>query len=160
MSATTKSISIIDRKKNIFKLQQGEYVAAEKVENIYMKDDLLAEIFIHGESTETFCIAIGVPNKKKFIEFAQSKGVEGDLAELCKHEKIRAEVVIHLGKVGKEAGLMSFEQAKNIHLEIDSFQTLGIVTNTMKIQRHEAKKHFKEVIDQLYKEGMLKADKK
>lgn len=64
MSATTKHICIIDRKKNIFKLQQGEYVAAEKVENTYMKGDKLAEIFIHGESTECFVIAIGQPTKK------------------------------------------------------------------------------------------------
>jgi long-chain acyl-CoA synthetase len=51
MTASTKAMMIIDRKKNIFKLQQGEYVAAEKVENIYLKGHLLAEIFIHGEST-------------------------------------------------------------------------------------------------------------
>lgn len=51
LSATTKALSIVDRKKNIFKLQQGEYVAAEKVENIYLKGDKIAEIFIHGEST-------------------------------------------------------------------------------------------------------------
>lgn len=32
-----------------------------------MKGDLLAEIFIHGESTETFAIAIAVPHSKKLL---------------------------------------------------------------------------------------------
>jgi long-subunit acyl-CoA synthetase (AMP-forming) len=36
----------------------------------------------------------------------------------------------------------------------------GILTNTMKIQRHLAKNLYKEVVTSLYKEGMLKAEKK
>ena len=36
----------------------------------------------------------------------------------------------------------------------------GIVTNTMKLQRHQAKKVYKDVIEQLYKEGMLGGEKK
>jgi long-subunit acyl-CoA synthetase (AMP-forming) len=36
----------------------------------------------------------------------------------------------------------------------------GILTNTMKIQRHEAKKYYKPQVEALYKEGMLKTDKK
>jgi len=160
MKAGTKGIRIIDRKKNIFKLQQGEYVAAEKVENTYMKGDKLAEIYIHGESTETFVIAIAVPHKKAIEEIAAHKKIEGAYEDLLKNEVIRAEIIIYLNKIGKDAGLQSFEQAKNIFLENEPFINRGIVTNTMKVQRHEAKKFYRAVIDAMYKEGMLKTDKK
>ena len=54
----TNAMKIIDRKKNIFKLQQGEYVASEKVEAVYSKSHLVKEVFLHGESTHNFAIAI------------------------------------------------------------------------------------------------------
>jgi long-chain acyl-CoA synthetase len=52
----TGAFRVIDRKKNIFKLQQGEYVAPEKVENIYVKFPYFGEAYVHGEPLQNHCI--------------------------------------------------------------------------------------------------------
>ena len=44
------ALRIFDRRKNIFKLSQGEYIAPEKIENIYMKVKGVAEVFVYGDS--------------------------------------------------------------------------------------------------------------
>lgn len=43
------SLKIIDRKKNIFKLVNGEYIAPEKIESIYLKTHGISEIFVYGD---------------------------------------------------------------------------------------------------------------
>jgi len=64
-----------------------------------------------------------------------------------------------MNNIGKKEGLKSFEMAKNIYLEPIGFLARGILTNTMKIQRHEAKLSFADDIKSLYSEGMLKKKK-
>jgi len=44
------ALKLIDRKKNLFKLSQGEYVAPDKVENTYVKLGYFAECFVTGNS--------------------------------------------------------------------------------------------------------------
>lgn len=44
------TLKIIDRKKHIFKLSQGEYIVPEKIENIYIKSQYVEQVFVHGES--------------------------------------------------------------------------------------------------------------
>merc|ERR1712000_417645 len=52
------TLQIIDRLKHIFKLQQGEYVAPEKIENVYVQHVAIAQNFIHGNSLENYLVGL------------------------------------------------------------------------------------------------------
>lgn len=85
----SNALKVIDRRKNIFKLQQGEYVAAEKVEAIYSKSLIVAESFIHGESDQNFVVAIIVPNKEELLKLAAKHNITGSFEEIIKNRGLR-----------------------------------------------------------------------
>jgi long-subunit acyl-CoA synthetase (AMP-forming) len=58
-----------------------------------------------------------------------------------------------LFSLGKSKGLNTLEQAKNIYLEPSPFADKKILTNTLKLQRYEAKTVYKSIIEKLYDEG-------
>jgi len=71
------ALKIVDRKKNIFKLSQGEYVAPEKIENIYVQISYIAEVFVHGNSLKNYCIGIFVADPDGLKDFADSQNIKG-----------------------------------------------------------------------------------
>ncbi len=78
-------LRIIDRKKNIFKLQQGEYVAPEKVEIIYGRCPYVEEVFHHGDSSQNYCVTVVKPRQDNFLELAKKNNINGSYEELCKN---------------------------------------------------------------------------
>ena len=44
------SLKIIDRAKNIFKLSQGEYIAPDKLENIYSNSPWIMSAWVYGDA--------------------------------------------------------------------------------------------------------------
>ena len=72
------SIKIIDRVKNIFKLVQGEYVAPEKLENIFIQSNLIAQCWVHGESTKEYTIAFIVVDTDQLATFCGTHNIKAE----------------------------------------------------------------------------------
>lgn len=68
------STKIIDRSKNIFKLSQGEYIAPEKVEGIYVLSPLIAQSLIYGDSLRSCTVGIVVPDVENAKKWASENG--------------------------------------------------------------------------------------
>ncbi|XP_048407064.1 long-chain-fatty-acid--CoA ligase 5 [Stegostoma tigrinum] len=146
------TLKIIDRKKNIFKLAQGEYIAPERIENVYTRSAPVAQVFVHGDTLKSHLVAIVVPDPEVLPDFAASKGFKGSYHELCKNPEVKKIILQDMVKLGKEAGIKSFEQVKDLYLHTELFTIEnGLLTPTLKAKRSELAKYFKTEIDQLYK---------
>ncbi|XP_061314744.1 long-chain-fatty-acid--CoA ligase 5 [Pezoporus flaviventris] len=145
------TLKIIDRKKNIFKLAQGEYIAPEKIENVYVRSAAVAQVFVHGESLRSFLIGIVVPDPETLPEFAAKLGVKGSYEDLCKNPTVKKAILEDMVRLGKEAGLKSFEQVKDLYIHTEMFSVEnGLLTPTLKAKRAELVKLFQKQIEALY----------
>uniref|UniRef100_A0A8C6FGA5 Long-chain-fatty-acid--CoA ligase n=1 Tax=Moschus moschiferus TaxID=68415 RepID=A0A8C6FGA5_MOSMO len=149
------TLKIIDRKKHIFKLAQGEYVAPEMIENIYIRSEPVAQVYVHGDSLKAFLVGIVVPDPEVMPSWAQKRGIEGTYAELCTNKELKKAILEDMVRLGKESGLHSFEQVKAIHIHSDMFSVQnGLLTPTLKAKRPELREYFKKQIEELYSTSM------
>ncbi|TKS68265.1 Long-chain-fatty-acid--CoA ligase 1 [Collichthys lucidus] len=145
------TLKITDRKKHIFKLAQGEYIAPEKIETVYNLCDPVAQIFVHGDSLQACLVGIVVPDPDFLPIWIKKKGIEGSYSELCKSKEVKDAILQDLLRLGKEAGLKSFEQVRDITLHPEMFSVQnGLLTPTLKAKRAELRQRFREHIDELY----------
>uniref|UniRef100_A0AAY4D4J5 Arachidonate--CoA ligase n=1 Tax=Denticeps clupeoides TaxID=299321 RepID=A0AAY4D4J5_9TELE len=145
------TLKIVDRKKHIFKLAQGEYIAPEKIENIYIRSDLVAQAFVHGDSLQACLVAIIVPDPDTLPAWAKKRGLPGSFQELCRNQDVKKVILEDIVRLGKEGGLKSFEQVKDVALHSEMFSVQnGLLTPTFKAKRADLRNAFRQQIDELY----------
>jgi len=147
------NISIIDRVKNIFKLSQGEYVAPEKIEQIFTQSKWVSQCFIYGESLKASLLGILVPDQEVLFKWAEDTNhpSKGNFDALCNDEGVIKMVFDDITAIGKKQDLKGFEFPRKIYLSSVPFSVENdTLTPTFKLKRHQAKEVYKEQIEKLY----------
>uniref|UniRef100_H2ZCR8 Long-chain-fatty-acid--CoA ligase n=1 Tax=Ciona savignyi TaxID=51511 RepID=H2ZCR8_CIOSA len=145
------SLKIIDRKKNIFKLAQGEYIAPEKIESIFTQSPAVAQVFLHGESLKASLVAVVIPDAEALSTWCSGKGQNGTYQELCANENVKKLILEDLLAVGRKRGLKTFELPKKIHLSTELFSVENdLLTPTFKSRRPQLYQRYKTEIEEMY----------
>jgi long-chain acyl-CoA synthetase len=121
--------TIIDRRKNVLKLAQGEYISPERIEGIYLNGcNYLAQAYVHGDSVQTFLVAIFGVQPDMFAPFASKilgKEVSAtDFAQIkaaAAEEKVRQAVLRDLDRIGRKNKFAGYEKVKNCYLYLEPF---------------------------------------
>lgn len=113
------------------------------------------QIFIYGESKKNYIVGILVPKSEDVIEFLKSKGIKNVTKENFKDYYEDPDLIKDILKViddfSRQNDIKGFEIVKKIHLCKEPFSVENnLLTTTMKIRRHIAKKYFKKEIEKMY----------
>ncbi|GJS25575.1 long chain acyl-CoA synthetase 4-like protein, partial [Tanacetum coccineum] len=137
------SMKVIDRKKNIFKLAQGEYVAVENLENIYVLVPAVDEVWVYGNSFESCLVAVVNPNKRSIESWARENDISEELDSICQNPKTKEYILGELNRIGKEKKLKGFEFIKAVHIDPVPFDIeRDLLTPTLKKKRPQMLKHY------------------
>lgn len=150
---------VIDRKKNIFKLSQGEYVAPGKIEGLIQTVPYVQQVFVYGNSLHDSLVAVIVPHiealKGHYERHRVSQGLpqlDEDSASLCSLPIIKSFFISEMAQLGISHKLRSFEIPAAVYITLEPFTTEnGLQTASEKPSRHGLYKKFKNEIEEMYK---------
>ncbi|KAL1861425.1 hypothetical protein VTK73DRAFT_7117 [Phialemonium thermophilum] len=145
-------LRIIDRKKNLIKTLNGEYIALEKLESIYRSAHVVANICVYADPAQSKPVAIIVPAEPALKKLASSVGVEGhSLEELVHNKKVQAAVLSELQTVGRNSGLTGIEIIEGVVVSDEEWTPQNqLVTAAQKLNRKTIVNKYRKEIDAAY----------
>ncbi|OBA59035.1 oxidoreductase [Mycobacterium sp. 1100029.7] len=127
----------VDRRNNVLKLAQGEFVTVAKLEAAFGNSPLVRQIYVYGNSAHPYLLAVVVPTEEALAH--------NDI------ESLKPKIADSLQDVAKEAGLQSYEVPRDFIIETTPF-TLenGLLTGIRKLAWPKLKQQYGERLEQLY----------
>ncbi|MDT0400152.1 AMP-binding enzyme, partial [Streptomyces edwardsiae] len=120
----------VDRRNNVLKLAQGEFVTLAKLEAVFGNSPLVQQIYVYGNSAQPYLLAVVVPTDASVSKEAISESLQ---------------------EVARDADLQSYEIPRDFIIETTPF-TLenGLLTGIRKLAWPKLKAHYGERLEQLY----------
>ncbi|WP_039804648.1 carboxylic acid reductase [Nocardia araoensis] len=129
----------VDRRNNVLKLSQGEFVAVARLESVYATSPLIRQIFVYGSSERSYLLAVIVPTE--------------DVLAWGDPEKMKTALSESLRQLAKDAELQSYEIPREFLIEPEPFSTAnGLLSGIGKLLRPKLKERYEPRLQELYAE--------
>jgi len=130
-------VRYVDRRNNVLKLSQGEFVTVSKLEAAFGDSLLVRQIYIYGNSARPYLLAVVVPS-----EDAQSR---------YNATELKSAISASLKDTARTAGLQSYEVPRDFLVENNPFtMENGLLTGIRKLAWPRLKERYAAELEQLY----------
>ncbi len=138
----------VDRRNNVLKLSQGEFVAIARLEALYTQSPALRQIYVYGSSDRSFLLAVAVPTDEMIAQL----GPDG-----AGTDQVKAVIRRSLQQIAEEHHLHSYEIPREFLIETVPFSLEnGLLSGIGKFLRPKFKERYGERLEHLY--GQLAQD--
>ncbi len=135
-------LEYVDRRSNVIKLSQGEFVAVALLEARYEADPDLRQVYVFGSSEQSYLLAVVVPS---------DIGPETDVAA-------RARVSAAFARVAAAAELNAYEVPRDFVLERRPFtQENGLLSGIGKLLRPALAREYGPRLEQMYADAAARS---
>jgi len=142
-------LRITDRKKEMFKLSAGKYIAPQPIENRLKESFFIEQVMVIGEN-QKFASALLSPNFAFLHDWCSIHKVQfRDNAELVELPEVIERYAREVREVNKTLG--EYEQIKRFRLVTDEWNaTTGELSPTLKLRRNVLKERYRDLINEIY----------
>lgn len=136
-----RRIAVVDRRKSVLKLSQGEFVAVARLESTFAASPLVRQIFLYGNSERSYLLAVVVPTPDALQRYGEDR------------ERLEQLLTESLRRIAKDTGLHSYEIPRALLLETEPFsQANGLLSDQRKLLWPQLVERYGERLEQLYAE--------
>ncbi|MBN2524273.1 MAG: long-chain fatty acid--CoA ligase [Bacteroidales bacterium] len=144
-----KYVKITDRKKEMFKLSSGKYIAPQVIENKFKESFFIEQLMVVGEN-EKFASALISPNFPFLHNWCSRHGVKfRDNEDLIENPRVVARYQREVNEMNKQLG--QTEHIKRFRLVYEEWSPdTGELSATLKLKRKAIERKYKQKLDEIY----------